>query len=525
MTMETQSASSAGSAELRPRTGLSVVAGVIGVVLCSLPFYLSVVPPMTDVPAHVLVARIIAEYDDPVLRFSDYFTIEWALAPCVLCYWLLVQLQQLVGPYWDARVYLTIWVLTTWFAVWYLAKVQGQRDPWLAALVALPLAFCWYAYKGFLPFLMTLPLFALSIAVWFADLRPVVKVPLLWALLAMLFGFHIVGTAAAVAVILIGACTQVFILREDRRQLVWAGMSVIPVLLITGGYLLAQESPSATIGYRDLLSQVVDVVKFTAATLDETAAALMLVWLVLLGLVFVVRWRDLTKASPILISAAVLLGLSIAMPGSLGALWPAGPRLLPFAIVLLVAGVRWGELHRMAVVASCVLLLAGLSLFTARRVIDLDRGFRDLLGAADMVRPGTRVLPIVVDQHFGSRWTTPYLHVATIYTMTRGGSNPYVLADPHVLTGASPLKFRHASDARQFAFLYDKNRGAPDYKGVGDYYDYVLLWGASPAIADVLDQEMSRVYARGAATLFARRRDHGGSENAFSMPPTVPAPR
>ena len=59
---------------------------------------------MTDVSQHVLVARIVAEYQNPAFRFADYFTIDWAFTPNALFYLLLVRLQKLVGPFWDARV-------------------------------------------------------------------------------------------------------------------------------------------------------------------------------------------------------------------------------------------------------------------------------------------------------------------------------------------------------------------------------------------------------------------------------------
>lgn len=476
---------------------------MLGVILCSLPFYVSILPPLNDFSQHVLVARIISDYNDPLLRFSDYFTIEWRMAPTSLFYLLLVGLQKIFGQFWDARIYLTLWVAVTWFSVGYLAKVRGEDDPWIAPLVVLPLAFNWYVYGGTLPFLMTLPLFALAVAIWFGDWKPPVKIALLWILFVLLFGFHVVGAAAAAAAIVLGAIAKVLMDRGDWRQLIWAGLSVIPVPLLTGFYLFGRHAPKAKIEYSSLLSQVVDVVKFTCASLDDVAAALLLLWLGLLGLVTALRWRDLIAANPAIISAAVLAGLAIVMPGTLGSLWPAGPRLMPFAIVLLSVSVRWAELRRGVVTISCVVLLAGMSFFTTRHAIELDRGFRDFLSAVDIVQPGKRILPILIDPHEGSRWTAPYWFLISVYTVMRGGSNPYVFADPHVKTGASPLKYRHPI-GYPFAFLYERNRGADDYRGVSDYYDYVLLWGTAPSIEAVLQSEMGRMHGQGKATLFAR---------------------
>jgi len=485
------------------RSTLSIAAGLVGVLLSCLPFYVSLLPAMTDVPAHVLVARIIANYDDPVLRYSDYFQIQWAITPTALFYVLLVQLQKLVGPYWDARICLTIWVGGVWLSTWYLARVQRHTDPWIAALVALPLSFSWYAYQGFLPFLMSLPLFTLTVAVWLNDWRSAIKIPSLWALFAFLFGFHIVGAAAAACAIVIAACTDAVLRQRSRNTLIAACLSVLPLLLMTGLYLGGQQAPSSTIRYGGIFSQIVDVVKFTCSTLDDVAGLLMLLWLALVGLALIYCRRSWTAAPTILAGGAVLLALSIAMPGSMGSLWPAGPRLLPFALLLMIAAVRWAEIGGRVVSVTCLALLTGLSVFTARHAIAIDQGYRDILGAADLIEPGKRVLPIV-DQSIGSRWTTPYLHAATLYTIRRGGTNPYILADPHVLTRATPLKYRRSSDVRPFAFLYDATRGAADYRGVSTSYDYVLLWGPNSAIADVVGLEMSRVYQKGAATLFAR---------------------
>jgi len=487
------------------RSGFSIPAGVLGVVLCCLPFYVSIQPPLEDFSQHVLVARIISNYTDRMLRFSDYFTIEWHVAPTSLFYLLLVGLQKVVGPFWDARIYLTLWVAALWLSVAYLAKVRGHVDPWLTALVVMPLGFSWYVYAGFLPFLMTLPLFALAAAVWLSDRQLKAKISLLWILMFLLFGFHIVGAAAAAAAIVAGTFARVSIERGNLRQLMWACIAVTPVPLLTGVYLFGRQAPKAKIGYTGLVSQVVDVVKFTCATLDDVATGIMLLWLGLLGMVLVCRWRDLIGASSLFCSALFLICLGIAMPGTLGSLWPAGPRLLPFAIILLIASVRWTELGRASVVASCIALLTALSLASVRQVIELDRGFQDFLSGTAIIQPGKSILPILVDPRGGSRWIAPYWSLGSAYTVMRGGSNPYVFADPYIKTGASPLTYRRAIDDRQFAFLYDQTRSAADYKGVAASYDYVLLWGTSPAIAGVLEGEMVRIHSRGDAVLFARR--------------------
>jgi hypothetical protein len=486
-------------------SGIAAVATVLGVVLSCLPFYTSIVPPMADLPAHVLVARIVAQYGDSTFRFSEFFTVQWNVAPTALFYLLFVPLQKIVGPFSDGRVYLTVWVVLMWVGSWALARAMGRREPWLAACVAAPLAFCWYAYNGFLPFLMSIPLFTLTVAAWLGRWKPSTKIALVGILLATIFGFHIVGAAAAGAVLGVIAVFQTVVDR-DRRAIPMLAASAIPLSLVTALYLAGQQSPTAKLGYADLASQIVDVIKFTCATLDGRAGLLMLLWLGSLGIVFLWRWRDLMGTRAVLASALLLLVLSVAMPQAMGSLWPAGPRLLPFALILLIASTHWSEVRREVLLGCCALLLVGLSAFTTHRTMVIDQGYRDLLAAADLIAPGSQVLPVITDTSLGSTWTKPYLHIGSIYTAMRGGSNPYVFAVPHVMTGATPLTYRIPPASRDYAFIYDESRTPADYKGVAGSYDYVLLWGASEALTEVLRGEMQQIYRRGEATLFARPR-------------------
>jgi hypothetical protein len=488
------------------QSNLSMAAGIVGVVLCSLPFYVSILPPINDFSQHVLVARIINDYNDPLFRFSDYFVIEWHLAPAMLFYLVLAVMQKVFGYFWDARVYLTLWIIALWLSVWYLSKVRGNSNPWLPALLVLPLAFNWYVYGGALPFLMTIPLFTLTVAIWEGVWKPIVKISLMWILFLLLFGFHIVGAAAAAAVILIIATYQVFIEKKPFQQLTLAIISVLPAPALAGIYLFGGHAPNAKIEYGSFLTQVIDVIKFTSSSLDDLTAGLLLLWLALLGFIAVFRWRDLIGTGQMIVSIAFLLALSIAMPRTLGSLWPAGPRLIPFVIVLFCATVPWSKSHKLIVVTLSVLLIAGMSFTTVRHTIEIDKGYRDYLSAANIVQPGKSILPILVDPHESSKWTAPYWFLISAYTVMRGGANPYVFADPHVQTGASPLRYRRPSQDRKYAFLYDdiNNSQAVNYKGVSCCYDYILLWGVSPEIEAVLGNEMKKVHAQGKGTLFAR---------------------
>jgi hypothetical protein len=480
---------------------------VLAIVACVAPFHASFVPPLTDVSQHVLVARVLVAYREPALRFADYFGIGWGAAPGMLFYVLLSALQRLTAPFWDARLYLTLWVGLLALSVGCLAKVRGHRDPSLPALLVLPLAFCWYVYMGFLPFLMTLPLFAVTVACWLGNARPTVKIALVWTLLVGLFGFQVVGMAAAAATIAVDSAIRVFSGDARPSRLAWAAVAVVPVPLLLGAYLLGSHAPTVRVSYAGPLVNAIDTVKFTCSTLGNGATVLMLAWLLTLGALIALQLPALLREQrPFAAAAGVLIGLAILMPGELGALWPAGPRLLPYAIVLLAVCLRMPDrpTRRRLLVGGSLALLVGLSMLTIAKIRELRAGFEDFLAAARLVEPGRRFLPILVDPGEGSRWTAPYWSLGSAYTVLRGGFNPYVFASPYVRTGASPLYYRE-STPRSYAFLYDRSRLSEDYRGVSRSYDYVLLWGDDPALARVLGEEMTVLSRRGRATLYGRR--------------------
>src|SRR5687767_5155277 len=115
---------SAWSNALADKSGnaLRIALVLLVLILTSIPYWSAVVPPMTDVAQHILVTYIVREYDNPLLRFRDYFEFGWTGAPTDLFYLVFSGLQSLVGPIVDAKVYLTLWVVALWGSVTWLAR-------------------------------------------------------------------------------------------------------------------------------------------------------------------------------------------------------------------------------------------------------------------------------------------------------------------------------------------------------------------------------------------------------------------
>lgn len=485
------------------RLGLSnsliipVIASSAGLLMAIIPFWAAIIPPMTDVVQHVLVARIVRDFGDPGLAFPTYFTKSWSGAPTDLFYLLLASIQGLVGPFTDAKVYLTTWVFALWGSVFYLARAFMSAGAWLAALFMLPLAFSWYVYMGFLPFIMSIPLFAFSLGVWFRPVEWRWKVPALWLLLIVLFGFHIVGAAAAGAVIATSAGIDALAgTRNGRRNLIFAALCLLPLPLLLLRYLTGANAPAVQAAEFDLLRNILGLLRFTAASLARPVLYLMLAWMAALVSITIVNLRSRRIPTVLLISAFILSLLGVIMPASLGALWPAGPRLLPFALLLMAAGATMDKRWRPAAAAGMAMLLLCLSALTTLKVRQLDPQFREFLSGTEHIALGAKVLPILVDPHEGSQDIDPVWSLASSFTILRVGANPHVFAQPYITTGASPIRYRdHKSFS--YAYLFDPTKTAEDYRGVSCCYDYVILWGRDAKLEDVLHDELQLVHEAG----------------------------
>ena len=487
---------------LLDRPSVQVAITVACLVLVVAPFWSAVVPPMTDVSQHILVARILGQFQNPGLHYPTYFSVRWTGAPTDLFYVLLTILQRWLGPFTDAKVYLSFWAVALWGSVLFLARAFSPSRAWISALLVLPLGFCWYVYMGFLPFVMALPLFATSLGIWYRPIRPMLKVPLLWFVLTMLFGFHVVGAAAAAATIGLDAVWQAVTGdRCGRRAVIEAVVAVLPVPLLILRFLTGANGPRVQISRFDLPRNVLDVLHYTGATLARPAFYVMLAWMAAVGIasLMALRARQI-KLSPF--AGAVLLGiLAVLMPVSLGSLWPAGPRLLPFAIILAASAiacpVRWDRWIAPGIVG----LLVTLSALTIQRSRVINRQFQDFLSGAPHVQLGAKVLPILADPSDGSVDISPFWSLAAGYTIMRGGANPYVFAQPYIKTGASPVQYR---DHGKFPYAYLFNPAEPDsaYNGVSCCYDYVLLWGDDAGLERVLGSELHLVYVKGKLRLF-----------------------
>jgi hypothetical protein len=350
---------------------------------------------MSDLGSHILVARILSDFSEPTLRFAEFFAIDWGVAPTAFAYVLLARLESAFGAYGGAKAYLAIWVALLGTSVAFMARSLGSRDAWLAGLLALPLAFSWFVWMGFLPFITTLPLFAFTLGVWWWPRDGLWKLPVLWVLLTLLFGFHIIGLCAAAGAIGTSWLWQRYIQRDSRPpSFLSLCVALLPAVGLVAAYLLGPRPPSVGWTYLSAFDQAYSLFTFTWGTLTDTGRLLLVAWVA--GVIAATTWKTWRgEVWPRAVTAAVaLVTVGVVVPVHMGAIFPAGPRLFPFALMLCVASLRWSGSARRVVPLASMGLLAALCVATTLRVRELDRDYRGFVDLVASIAPGSRVLPI-----------------------------------------------------------------------------------------------------------------------------------
>jgi hypothetical protein len=482
----------------------SIIAALLGVTL--LPFVLPLAPPMTDLFQHLAVAHIIANYSDPALNYGKYFELRWSLSPTLLAYLALVPLDRLLGGLWAGKAYLTTFTVALYGSAMFFLYQAGVRSPALQALIVLPLSFSWYVYMGFLPYIGTWPLYFCLLGIWLSHTGGS------WArrvaaavLLCLMYGFHIVGAVAGAYSLVALSSHRHITGRLSSREWLKDGTALIPLLVLTVWYLATPDRPQATVEWGSPFEVARALVGYTAASLDPRTF-----WFLFSGIGGLVAAAAASWSHAPRQRESTVLGLGLAvlgciLPISLGSLWPAGPRLFPFALMALVGSIH--VVKKIYVVAAVSLVLVPVAILTIRTSFETAEQYKAFVAGGAQIPFGSKVLPIVVEPNAGPGHTAPFWSIYSLYTIERGATHPYVFAIPYVKTSASPLRYKRSEDFG-YGFQYDGivRLEPSSYRGAAKQYDRLVIWGRFPGGAESFSEEFDVVLDRPPLAILAARR-------------------
>jgi len=472
------------------------VAQVFGLVIALMPFVLPAVPVGTDLLKHLMAARVLADYSDPFLRYREHFEIHWRPTATILGDLTLAGLVKIFDPLVAAKTYFVIFAASLWLTGRLYFTRLGL--PAHAAIVLFPLLHSFFVFSGFLPFIGTIALYPLLLAVLLGYRASYAKSAALAVILLALFGFHVVGAA-------VGCFSVVFLSIDiESTTLGWKdALSVVPVAGLLVYFKLTKPPGTNTLCFHGPLGQVKAYIGYNTWTLSRTAGWLALLLLVgLVGVALCDVVRGCVARPRLLVLAAILVGIGLVMPYQIGDVFIVGSRTLPFAFIAAVGGLEWNELRlRGAAVAICAFLAIS-SFLNTQKILAVQDSYRVFLSGLQAVKPGSRVLPIIENIfEGGNAYIEPFAGVEDLYPMYRGGSDPYIFAEPYVKTGGNLLRLKYKP-----TYAYKYTTLPPEYRGVAQDYDYILCWGALPKVKPQIEKEAPLVFQNGPLAIYGGTR-------------------
>ena len=469
---------------------------IIAVVAALAPFVVPAIPVGTDTIKQLSVARILASYHDPFLHYSEHFEVVWRPTATALANLTLAGLLQVFEPIVAVKAFFVIFAVGFWLSgQFYLQSLGARRH---TAILLLPLIHSFYVFSGFLPFVGAFALYPLLLGVLFKFTPGRAKSAALALILVAQFGFHVVGAAIG--------CFTVFVcaLNFQRKSIVWPDLlSVMPAAALLLYFYLSKPAETAKALYHGPLGQLKAYVAYNVNTLSPPAGWLAILLLAALALIALHDTIRRKVAHPRLLALAIVfVCIGLLMPYQIGSIFILGSRTLPFAVIATVGALEWTTTRfRWAATASC-LMLAASAVLNTRAALDFQEPYRVFLSGMNVVRPGSRLLPIVGERpEFGTGYVGAFSGIEDLYTIYRGGSNPYVFSEPFVPTGGSLLRLKYAP-----AFALKYVDGPRDYTGSAAVYDYILCWACLDADRRVVEKEARLLFENGSLSIYAGSR-------------------
>ena len=474
---------------------------------CVFPLAYTQYAPLQDLPQHLAAIRVLHDFDDPALRFAQYFELD-LLRTQYLAYYLAVDLLAYVAGVERANeLLIAAAMIATPLTALGLRAALG-KDPRLA-LLCFPLAYNAHLVLGFFNFLSAIPLSLYGVTLAVRQRRsPSLRRGIGIGVLALVcFYTHVVPFALlCLAIGMIGLSrklkTSVYMLAplvpSAFAALAWlqqspAGQATATAASGAEGPALQVTPPAVALAQTGLW--------LTDLFRGDEDRRLLWAWAGLAAVVVVLAvaervWRFArTRRAPTAVPADAIdpadtlgwqlnavpwvLALSSAalyflMPTSYDWIWPIAQRFPLLAALWLVIALpdgRW--LRRGVLIAAFVLSSASLH-FAGKAIARFDRDeVGDFDAALAAIPPGQRVVGLIFDRHSHNVTFAPFIHFVAYYQARKGGAVMFTFAD----FPQSPFRFREDNRPPRVGPRWEWMPERVMPRRDLDFYDYALVRG------------------------------------------------
>lgn len=501
-------------------------------ILCGLcitwPLWVTLRPPIQDLPQHVAAVRVLASFSDPSFRFQDYFELTLGKTQYLTVYLLALPAVKLLGPAVATKAVLTLSLVATPVASLRLLRAL-RLEPCLACL-SLPLVFNVHVAYGFLNFVAGIPmlLWGLALAVELRQTPTLKRQVWLGTTLLICFLTHVVPFALL--------SLSVLFLTPLNPRACWRQAGLLaPSAVAAGIWLLASPAGKVVSSLGQTVSSMPlgsTHLPFGTAlrilpdwllhlTTGDSDGRQLAIWLLILlalaalAVAFPQPERDAPIDSPertarlpvpTVERAIVMLLVPLSMlayftlPNGFGFIWPICQR-FPVLALLLCANLV-GRAPRWAAGPAAALCI-GLSVQSGYEHALLFRqagesAYRGFDEVIERIPRGSRVATLIFERQIEGLQLSPLMHAAGWVQAERGGMVMFTFAE----FPSSPFTYR--PDRRPPPvpprWEWGPDRVVPD-RDLG-WYDYCLVQGWSGSLE--ASRRFTEVVRRGRWSLWRR---------------------
>ncbi len=445
-----------------------------------LPIWAVQYPPFVDYPNLLARTYVLRHLHDSGFQLARYYGAHWAPYPYLALDVTVVSLQYLFTPAMAGRIFLSVCALAIPLACWWFLKEANSGQQPLA-LVSLLLVYNVFFLFGFLNFQLSVGLCLVVLTLWLRFVeRPVLfRWVLMLASIQLLYFTHLMGFGMA---LLIVSFYALFSRRLFSRSMIATWVCFIPGFIL---YWLSRRGAPASqfttefhFSLKDKLLALTAVLRGYSTPVDVASYLLLAIGLV------VCLWnnRELRIKRAWVATAAAILALYWIFPTGYSAGADADKRLLPFVLLVGLAGVEFGRRTRVAVAVA--LLVFSLRLVNVMQTfVAVQPQLQELAASFAAAPRGARVLPIINgpdERHVNrsylhywaygtiqSDWFTPYLFAGEGVQVFQMRYRPYAPREFYEYEYPRPLDWERVRADYDYVWVYNLPRFSPDLQRIG----------------------------------------------------------
>ena len=490
----------------------------------TVPLFLAEHPPIQDLPQHLAAVRVIGDYGDPDLAFSQYFTIDLFRTQYLAYYLAAILLSWPLGVLLANKLLIALSIVATPYAMRALLRALGSDER--LALLVIPLTWNAHLILGFMNFTAAIPLalWGLALAVRLRTGWTRRRAITLGAVTLVCFYTHVVPFAfLGLGAALLGLDHKDW--RATARRYVPLAPASAAMLLWTQLSPAGESTISAASGggargravFVGAMAAVSEIPSWLTDVLHSELDGQLLVAFGIVLLLAAVSGAGRSEDPPssaeppppaflkqrVAFLAPLAAVLYFVTPASYDWIWPINARFPLLAVIFAITALpRQRGIPGAIVLAAAVTISAASSAEVGRAFVAFDTEEVGALDEAIAQMPrGARVAGLVFDR--GSREVkfSPFIHSAAWVQAQNGGAVMFTFAD----FPQSPFTFRE--DRRpprvvpRWEWMPERVNPAVDL----DWYDYVLVRGGPGRIA-MPGQPFERVWTGDRWSVWRHRR-------------------